>query len=178
MANPTPPPAPTTRDLEAAALRDAIRTANPFAGLAVEKYRAHRAGMEGGGYTAVLVWDGEVRAKLSNDGNGGQDRIDFTPSDGRMLGGDNCVRFMAFVARLPAVPCFGRMLAPDVDLVIGSLVEDADARKTCQKRTVFRVNGVTLSLNAPYNAAMRAYVQRNYPTAEICNETLAGQTAG
>jgi hypothetical protein len=48
-------------------------------GFAVTQYRQHSAGMEGGGYTAVLTKDGKPVAALSNDGNGGPDRFGGLP---------------------------------------------------------------------------------------------------
>lgn len=149
---------------------------DPALRMRVEKYRTHRAGMEGGGYTAELHWGGKRRANLSNDGNGGGDRIDFSPSDGRMYGGENAAAFLRLVDSLPEMPMFGTMLKPSADSVVSVLIGDAKVRKLCAKSTVFETtDGRVMSMSGPPSAAALAYIAAKYPGAEVFNITLAGQ---
>lgn len=158
-------------EMEAEALRRAMASVANAPKMEVRKHRPHRAGSEGGGYTAQLWLDGKHAADLSNSGDGGCDRFYWHDDAAR-------ARFADFVKAMPEVPVFGMNLPASPDLVVGSLVEQASIAKRCKTHVIFvDVNCSTWSSRGPFTAAAKAAITKKYGTVTFLNETVAGQTA-
>lgn len=140
---------------------------------------------DGGGYQFTLTRAGVPVAEVTNDGHGGQTRIQWIGEWGAnpIKSGKDLVRVAearaaldAIVAVTPEVESFGMMLKPDADWFMEELVNLADLRKVCKKKTAFREAGGAEDqyrvVNAPCDERVRAYIALKYPGATILNDEV------
>ena len=149
--------------------------------LGIEKYAPHRGGMEGGGFTAVLTVDGKRAALLSDDGNGGSVRADWTPGDGKFHGGPVCKRVQAYADAVPPTPCFGHIGPMTLDYLLATTVSAHAERirtvKGCKTKVIWRTaDGVWMESKGLLTAAFKARITAQYPGLLIANEAWAGQS--
>jgi hypothetical protein len=116
-------------------------------------------------FSAKLYYNNKYIADVSNTGHGGQNNYwsrDF-----------EAIRaFQAYAHSLPPVvtPQYGE-LKMTADLLIDQMISDVQLRRSCKRRTVFRLpNGNTLEIREPYSAEVKAFIKAKYPDAEIINE--------
>jgi hypothetical protein len=117
-------------EMEAEALRRAMASVANAPKMEVRKHRPHRAGSEGGGYTAQLWLDGKHAADLSNSGDGGCDRFYWRDDAAR-------ARFTDFVKAMPEVPVFGMNLPAARSTVCAFAPSIARASSTGRSGTWF-----------------------------------------
>lgn len=155
-------------------MRDALKGSTPPGGdhprtrMRLERYRGVNT-RSGVAFSAELWWGREKRANVSSEGNGGAYRYEWSSqSDEREM--------MELVARMPEVSMLGLRLAPEIDNVIGVLVEEFMLRRSCGKRTIFETaDGRVMEVKATFGPRVRAEVEAKYPGCEFYNLTLAGQ---
>lgn len=162
---------------------------------------------EGGGYSFSLTHLGNVVAEVTNEGRGGEIdirwanlRIDgsfYIPSDATpaaqkkaAIAATNAFNARTVLEQIvrttpPVKTAYDEPgdtgLPVDGGWLMEELVNFADLRKVCAKKTAFRRPqdgaGSYMVLNAPYDAKVRAYIVKKYPRAEILNEVVAAMTA-
>ena len=131
-------------------------------------------------FTADLYLDGIKTAHLRNDGGGGSTRAQ--PYQGQND------RLRAFAKQVEALPPATSEFFPEglpmtldfwLDLEAGKLVEGATYRRQCKKHVLFQtpeqaLKGEYYTLkNQRPTPAVRAYLAKTYPTAQILNDTHA-----
>ncbi len=157
---------------------------------------------DGGGYQFTLTHKGKPVAEVTNDGHGGPVDVqwmnlrwdgsvyipsDVTPVQRKKLEAQAVLSSSAksaldsILAATPRVTTEwgGDPLTVDEGWAMGSLVDFAELRKLCVKKTVFRPVGkdADLVIKAPYDAKVKAYIESKYPGATIYNETFGASAA-
>ena len=152
---------------------------------------------DGGGYQFTLTQHGVPVCEVTNEGNGGEVRLEWLCLrwDGSPVSNDSMtladkakvakqapvsqvakVALDAIVKATPEVESFGMMLKPDAGWLMEELVNLADLRKVCKKKTAFRKAGDDdsqyFTINAPCDDKVRAYIGKKYPGATILNDEI------
>lgn len=140
---------------------------------------------DGGGYQFTLTRGGLPVAEVTNDGHGGSTDLRWVGEWGGnpIKSGKDLTRVTtardalnAIVAATPEVESFGMMLKPDAGWFMEELVNLADLRKVCKKKTAFREAGGAenhyCTINMPCDDKMRAYIMGKYPGAVILNDEV------
>lgn len=153
----------------------------------VRKVKSFR-GMEGFGMNAELLKDGKPVAFVIDEGNGGEMNFEWydhkaprVEVNGIGFGGET-IKFKgtpeeadlyAFCATIPPTPSEyewnkGNMNYTTPDIYIEGLVaaveEQQRLKKAAKTKTMFTVNGVEYSINAPYTPAIKVHLEAKYPT--------------
>ena len=154
---------------------------------------------DGGGYQFSLVFNTKTVAEVTNDGNGGEVRIDFlslrwdgsvwvrpdaTPAQRKKEEAQGALSAVAkakldeIVKATPPVDSQwgGSPLTVDAGWLMEEMVNHAELEKVCKTKTAFRLptdgQAQYNILKAPFDASMRAYVLGKWPNAIILNENL------
>lgn len=159
----------------------------------LKKWNTH----DGGGYQFSLTHLGTVVAEVTNEGHGGEVDIrwagsytpaDATPAQQKKIAQASNLAFNArtvldqIVRNTPQIKTEydepgSSGLTVDAGWIMEELVNLAELRKVCAKKTAFRrpQDGTEsyMVINAPYDPKVKAYIEKKYPGATILNETLA-----
>jgi hypothetical protein len=128
-------------------------------GYTIKNYKEHRAGREGGGYTATIYKDGKRVLLVSNEGNGGPDRVETARKD---VGYDREAE-EAFVNTARSVMDGRAEGYFEPDMFIGTLVIVADWQKHADKIGVSyeRVMQASIDQLTPYSTERQLDVVRH-----------------
>jgi len=143
-------------------------------------------GNEGTAFQANLYFEGKKVAQVTDDGWGGELRIDWaglryngtihTPSKAATHAAKAKAKLDEIVAATPAVEFHGSTIKVDAGWLLNELVDFMLLAKACKKQTCFRRptdgKGSYTSINRPFSPSMKAYVEKNYPGATIINEEV------
>lgn len=138
---------------------------------------------DGQAFTCTLYVDGKKAALVEQGGHGGPNNYRWLQplSDEPKVtveGTWGVPKSVAdWVAAQPPQDFHGQPLKPDLDMLVGDVIEDMQTRKRCLKHLCFRKagapkNGDFYQLNQPYSDKTAAWVRNKYPGCEILNETL------
>jgi hypothetical protein len=146
----------------------------------IRNYRSCKGLGESDPFSCTLYLDGKRAAHVQNDGNGGCYRFDWMPADGRVHDGPTAKQFYAYVDALPEEDCYGTMLKPSADMVVGRAIDamlaDKQVRGWCRTAIVFRLRGdepgAWRTIRAPYRPAIAAALRAEHGAKleEIANE--------
>lgn len=147
----------------------------------IKKYKnLPGAGMEGDAFTAELWADGVLRAKVSNSGDGGDNRYSWLANGGNTFWGWQVpADISAHLASLPDYP-EGHLLEgmrPDLDTLVGDLIEKAELANLCARWLLFRLpcdpegDYRKIPCKKP-TPELAAAVRKQWPAAVIVNEGL------
>lgn len=143
---------------------------------------------DGGGYQFTLIRHGKPVAEITNDGQGGETRVNWIGLrwDGSVLSGLSPADtkkavlvqtakadFNAIVKAAPQFESYGMTLSMNDDILLEELLSYVERLKLCKTKTVFRLPDDPTAehvLKAPFNPEVRAYVLRKWPAAIILNE--------
>jgi hypothetical protein len=155
---------------------------------AIKNFKPHRGGMEGGAYTATLYVDGKRAAFVSEQGDGGELEVDWTPGDKTRWDGPLCKKVDAYLLSLPYESYQGVSYPVTLNVVIARLVsaiekEQAEEKerkiilKRCSTEVVFRVpGGPWRTIKTRYTKTVQEVIRARHGTEVIfANETIAGQ---
>ena len=161
-------------------------------------------GMEGQGFQANLYWLGKKVAEVTDAGNGGEIRVDWTgvrwdgsiwtpPNlEGRKAtnwrkSAEKAVEAKAMldsiVAAMPKIEneWGGDPLTVDAGWALDELCNFTLIARDCKRKTCFRRpedgSHSYVSINEPFSPKMKTYIEKNYPGAVIINEEVAEMTA-
>lgn len=158
-------------------------------------------GRDGQGFQFSLAFSGTKVALVSQEGHGGETRIEWLGLTwkGNPIGplpGDTKAatakreavgkvakvaldKLAEVVAATPGDTTYpGEPLVVDAEWLMDDLVTYMDLAKKCKAKTLFVMPGEEESgsyhcYTAPYDARLKAVVEKKYPTATIMNEVIA-----
>ena len=155
--------------------------------LTIKNYKSCR-GKEGDAFSCTLYVDGKKAAFVEYDGWGGMYMVDWSPSGSRWASPAE-KRVSAWVKTLPPIECAwmdeatGKpaMITPNLDMVIEDTITTAEETKKvkrwCKTKTVVKPTdaptGEYVTWNSLPCAALRLYIAKTYPGAEIINDRFA-----
>jgi len=160
------------------------------AGLGLKALKTWRT-PDGGGWQFTLLHHGSPVALVSDDGHGGEIRIewmslrwngevyigpDATPAQEKKAREQGAKSLAArdalaqVVAAQPPIVFYDRPLAVNNEMALSALIDIVEIRKLCKKKSVMREGDKLLTYNRPFSAQMAAHIREKHPTAEILNE--------
>ena len=149
---------------------------------------------DGGGWQYTLLHLGSPVAVITEEGNGGALRIDWTnlrwddsifvppnvtPAQEKkaLAQGEKSRTARAALAQVtaaqPHVVTFEGMKPMQVneEMALSAILDLEEIRRLCKKKLAMRLDGKVMTLNRPYDAAMAAHVRAKWPAAIILNES-------
>lgn len=165
-------------------------TALVSAGLGLKGLKTWRT-PDGGGWQYTLLHHGAVVALVSDDGHGGAIRVEwqnlrwngevYVPSDAtvsetikaKAQGAKSAAARAALaqvVAAQPPIAFYDKPLAVNDEMALAALIDIAEIRKLCKKKSAFREGDKILTYNRPFSEEMGKLIREKHPNADILNE--------
>jgi hypothetical protein len=150
--------------------------AQQFPGFALKGVKTFR-GMEGEGFNAKILKDGQLLCLAMNAGNGGQSRYEWHSDAARKSLEDLVEEKRAEIPADQVTEGFNDRKLFNMDILIEEMLcaflEEKSLLRVLKKKTIFETGGKMLQIPKPYGPEVKAFLQKKYPTdLVILNETM------